>query len=474
MSPDDDRPPEELREPFYRKTSKRTIPVKGARQHTTIPSWTQRATAFFFGWTALGKGIRDGGRGLPGESHARPSHRTKRNLGFLEHETVDLTDREVAAICAPWRKRKEPLDGVCKLARTELVYFLEAGAAIRDQHRKLGFKEPHRDIPLAGYVAYVAVAAVGEFPLNQAAAQILRQGSLETAMIAATLCVIGIMAAHGAGKLARQWKTNGDLSFRRTAMFACFSAIIVLPAAAGFLRHGFLRWSAGSADVMSSLALAAFNGALLIVAAIGSYLAHETDYQLEKLWCQWRRVQRRMRRAWQRWNSVSGKYDALRAVTLEKILGLHAETRARLDEYRRGDAAARQGGQVPTYFGQPLVDELFRPIDPELITELDPAPTGIDDVLTALGFDVPDHEGPAAGSSDAEAGPELHTEPAGPKVKPDTAISRNPVSHRSPFEGARAAVPDTITGRNGDSPRNAKQSLAAGTRRITPITENES
>jgi|GEM_PF-3782462 len=413
-----------------------------AQRGSSLITWL---AGLLFGGTALGKGIRDGGRDLPGEEHARPSHRTDARLDYWEHERVDLTDHAVAALCARWRRKKERLDGACKLARTDLAFILETAAVVRAKHRAVGFQEPHRDLPLMGYFAYVIVAAAGEFPLNRAAAQIVRLSAVETTLVAATICIIGVMAAHGVGKLARQWSTNGDMPLRRWVMAACCLAIIVLPVAAAVLRHGFLTWSGKSSDPIYSAMLATFNASLLIIASVGSYMVHESDYQMERLWSHWGVLQRRLRQSWQRWNKLSGEYDALRAVTLEKIRGLHAETRALLDEYRRGVAAGRSNGQVPTYFREPLPDELFRPIDPELTAELDAAPLPIDGLLEALDLAAP-----------------VHTDPSEPAVEPERVAE--PVS--------ASAGPQSAG--NGNGTRTARETPTRSSSRINPSREERS
>lgn len=425
--------PRKPRDPTTKKTNKRTFPVNGAQQQTTISSLTQATTGLLFGGTALGKGIRDGGRRLPGENHARPSHRASVRLDYWEHERIDLTDRAVAAVCTRWRKTKEGLDGPCKKVRTELVQLLGSWKFLLDEHRKKEFKEPHRDIPVSAYLAYLVVAAVGEFPLNRTAFRILRVDSYETVVMAAGVSIIAVTAAHGVGKLLRQWNTNGSYPFRRVMTLVGCAALVGLVATVGLLRHEYLTWEGRNPSPLASTALAALNAALLLTAVFASYLAHDSDGELERIGSHRRVLARRIHRIWSLWNKLSGKYDRVRAVTLATIRGLHAETRARLDEYRRGAAGAHPDGLVPTYFQEPLPDELFEAIDPDLITEIDPAPAAIDAVLKALGLDAPAKGGSTIGS--------IEPENTDPERVSDTAPT----------------PPATTARRNGDGPHNAEQ-----------------
>jgi hypothetical protein len=399
-----------------------------------------------FGGTALGKGIRDGRHGLPAESHARPSHRTNVRLDFWEHERVDLADGQVADLCARWRKTKERLDGPCKMVRSELIQLLESWSDLRSEHRKKHFGELHRDVPLGVYLAYLVLAAAGEFPLNRAAFRILRVGSYETVAMAAGVAVISVTAAHGVGKLLRQWHTNGAYPFRRAMMCTGCVALAGVVATVGLLRHEYLEWANGDPSLLVSTALGVLSAVLLLTAVFASYFAHDSDCELEHLCSRRRVLASRIRRTWSRWNTLSGKYDRIRAVILEMIRRLHAETRALLDEYRRGDSATRAGGQVPTYFGEPIPDDVFRPIDTELTTELDPAPAPIDGVLKALGLDsveVPNLPSTEQGS---------FAKPNGEIAEPLVQLDKSSVS-------------------NGDGSPMADHVPRKVTRRITPASE---
>ena len=318
--------------------------------------------------------------------------RTLPKLTYWEAARLKMAEEEIDHLVAKWEAQHHLFENQAKAEHNTVIELKEKAHKLHLRHRELGLREPHQHIPTGLYLVMLIGLALFELPVNLAAFHILNEDDFSRIALSVGTSACIVTMSHCSGMILRHF-FQGESRIMDTIVFlvGVFAALIGVTGVA-VLRATWIGHEATVAGLLEDAqiptltleqithvgaALAGINALFFLAGVMLSYLAHDANRELERLYRQKLKVREQLRKQWLRYGQAAVKFDKLRGVTLSQISTIRHRTFALFSEYRTYNTLHRTG--PPTFQESSDKSRFFEPRN--LGSEIDLPPVAVDTFL---------------------------------------------------------------------------------------------